>query len=119
MATSVTLADLQAAAQERWGDFRIEDIDVTLRHALRLSEADRKKLADLFEEHTSSDEDDDDPDGSKLLGRMRAIVEIVAEDKAQAKRLLDAFGGDATLIVVLVEQYMEATQLGEASDSEN
>lgn len=113
MATSVTLADLQAAAQERWGDFVIEDLDVTLRHALRLTDKDREKLAELFE---AEGEDENETD---LLTRMRAIVEIVAADKTQAKRLLDHLKDDPALLVIVVEQYMEATQLGEASDSEN
>lgn len=114
MATSVSLADLQAASQEKWGDFVIEDLGVTLRHALRLSKAERKKLSQLQDAESDGDEDEE-----VVLNRLRKTVEIVAQTPEQGKKLLAAVGDDVTLLATILEQYTEATQMGEASDSEN
>lgn len=117
MATSVTLADLQAAAQERWGDYVIEDLGVTLRHALRLSKKERAALAEL---QGSEDEDEDDgEDDEDVVDRIEKTITLLAATPAQGEKLLEAVGGDATILIALMEQYQEATQLGEASDSEN
>ena len=114
--TNVTLADLQDAAQKKWGDLVIEDLGVTLRHALRLSKADRKKLSKLQEVEEGDEANEDE---EVVLNRLRKTVEIVAQTPEQAKVLLDAVGDDVTLLATVLEQYTEATQMGEASDSEN
>lgn len=118
MAT-LSLGEIQKAAQEEFGDLVITDVngvDVTLRHALRLSREDRKALAALDAENAEDGEDEDD-DG--VMTRYKEVLRIAATNEEQAEALLDAIGDDPTLLVVTVKQYMEKTQLGEASGSES
>lgn len=116
MATSVTLKDLQAASQERWGDYVIEDLGVTLRHALRLSEEERTTLAAL---QSKEEEEGEGAEEGDVVQRITDTIRLLASDPKSADALLKAIGGDITVLVTIMEQYAEATQLGEASDSEN
>lgn len=115
MATSVTLADIQAASQEEWGDYVIEDLGVTLRHALRLSKEEREALHAL----QGGEDGEDDEDAADIVDRLAETFRLLASTPAQGEKLLKAAGGDATVLLTLMKQYQEATQLGEASDSES
>ena len=103
---SFTLADIQAAADKKYGPVTITlegDDVVTLTNPLRLSKANRDKLQAL---------DDEDDVEIKLTGVIKAVA-----SQADAKRLLAAVGGDLATLAQIVTDWQEATQVGEASPS--
>jgi len=104
---SISLADIRKAADQKYGPYIVSDVDdkgdVTLLSPIRLSKAKRSKLAGLNEDESLDDEQ-----------RAQEVVKIAAKTPTDAKRLLDAFDGDFAQLVILVERYGKASQVGEA-----
>lgn len=114
MATKFTLKDIHEAAEKKFGNLEIEVSDgstVVLRNALRLGENERKDLVEIQETL-----DDDDADQVDV---MRKIILKVSENETAGKKLLQDLGSDMTLLATVMNQYTEATQLGEASPSQD
>lgn len=111
MANTLTLDDIRAAAEAKYGslDIDIGSITVKLLNPLRLT---RKKRDALITVQNQLNEEGADQE--KLL---REALMLVAETPDQAKALLKAIGDDLALLVTIFEQYVERTQLGEASAS--
>lgn len=100
----ITLADIQEAADKKYGPLVIEGIeggDVTLVNPLRLPKKKRQAMTAL----DGSDGDVDDK-----------LVEIVrlAASKGDADRLLKAVGDDLAALAEIMADYMGAAQVGEA-----
>lgn len=109
--SNVTLADIKAAADAKFGATVIEitdDTSVTLVNALRLSKEKRKEM--------SATQSDDDAD---IVDRMEKLIRIVAKTEAQGDALVEAAGHDAAILIEIVTAYTGGTQTGEASSSES
>jgi tail assembly protein len=107
---SITLADIQAAADKKYGPLVIElpDGNVELTNPIRLSKDKRKALADL---------DAADADGEVDVDEKVAACIKLAAKPADAKRLLAALGGDLAQLKEVIEQWSASSQPGEASPS--
>ena len=105
----VTLADIQAAADAKYGPLVIEDLNVTLVNALRLPKEKRQRLAKL--------QDLIDGDEGNADQHLMDAVRLVAATQDDADRLLSAAGEDLGLIAAVFEMYAEGTQVGEVSPS--
>lgn len=112
MAT-ISLTDIQEAAQERYADLEVETGDDTLVlvNALRLSKANRKKLFALLDKEDEAE----DAAPEDIEDVFDDVFKIVAS-KAHAATLI---GYDAPVKATIFENYTKATQVGEASSSEN
>lgn len=112
MAT-ISLEEIQADAQERYGDLNIETGTETLvlRNALRLSKEARAELFGLFDKR----EENEDAPAEDIEDVFDDVLRLVAS-KAHAAKLLKY---DAPTKAVIFERYSKATQAGEASSSEN
>lgn len=108
-----TLADIRAAAEKKYGDFPVElgpgDV-VVLRNALRLSKSERAALKRAQESMKAEDADE------QVL--LEDCIRIVAAP-GQGQRLVDAIGGDLTVLAETFSKYAEGTEAGEASGSES
>lgn len=104
---SITLADIQAAADRKYGPLLIDLGDggdpIELPNPLRLTKAKRDKLAAL----------DDEGDVDE---RLAEIVKIAARP-ADAKRLLAVVGDDLPMLAEIVNNWTSSAQVGEASPS--
>ena len=105
----ITLADIRDAAEKKFGPLVIEGVDggdVELLNPARLSKDKRAKLKDVV-----ADEELDEQD------RLEQIVKVTAKTAADAKRLLSAVGDDLGVMAVILENYNQGSQMGEASPS--
>lgn len=102
---SITLADIQAAADRKYGPLVVDlgDRKVELVNPIRLSKEKRDKLTSI----------DDQTDVDKKLA---AIVRLACSP-ADAKALLAAVGSDLAALAEIVSQWTQAAQVGEASPS--
>lgn len=122
MGTKVTIAQLQADAEELFGDYEVEfgaGKVLVLRPLLRLTEkeqADATKLEGKFTRLLNGDVETTD---ALRDGRTAAqqLLRLLAKTKTQADAFIRAHGHDIVLIVTLFKGYREATQPGEAKDS--
>ena len=116
MSFTVTLDDINNAAEKRFGNVEIpldESTTVVLRNPLRLSEEERDQLTGLQD---SANEAEEDQDQSKYFEEMLLIV---GDSKTKVRRLIDSFDGDLTKLVAVVQLYQEYAQMGEASPSQD
>lgn len=113
-----TLDDIRAAAEKKYGNFKVEiggGEVVELRNALRLAKDERKELNRLQSDLDQDGEDEDADQGDS----MAKVLRLVASDTKQADKLIAAIGDDLTVLAELFSQYVEATQPGEASGSQD
>lgn len=115
---AITLDSIREAADRKFASY---DIDlgsgqvVKLRNPLRLGKAEREAFLGLQEELEAVG---GDIDGQLEL--LKKIITLTADPKAApAGTLLAALGDDAALITEVVNGYMEAQSVGEASTSES
>src|SRR5664279_1960245 len=108
MATQVTLADIFAAAEKKYGDYEITDFDVRLRPLLRLSADERDELQTL----TTAPEDDSEEEPRKIEDQLREIIMLVADNKVGAEKLLEAVGERLDVLTTIQQNWMEKTQTG-------
>src|SRR3954468_15735168 len=102
---SITLADIQAAADKKYGPLVVDlgGKKVEMRNPLKLSKADRAKLAEL-------DSEDDVEEKLASIVRMACMA-------ADAKALLAAVGDDLPVLAEIVKEWTGSAQVGEASPS--
>lgn len=114
MAT-IELSDIQAEAQERFGDLRIEAGDdvIVLTNPLRL---DRQARSDLFSLFEKKEERDEDGASAEDVEDVFESVFTLVSSKAHAAKLNKL---DAPVKSLIFEKYMKVSQAGEASGSEN
>lgn len=99
---SFTLADIQAAADKKYGPMVIDlgDSKVELVNPIRMSKDKRDKLTAL----------DTEEDVDKKLA---AIVRLACSQR-DAKALLDAVGSDLGALAEIVTEWSKSSQVGEA-----
>lgn len=111
---SVTLADIQAAADAKYGPYVIDMGDgqtCTLLNAFRLPKDKRKKVMALQDLQAEDPENVDD--------HLMDMVRLTAKSTADSTRLLKAVGSDLGLLAEILDGYGKASELGEASASES
>lgn len=103
---SITLADIQAAADKKYGPLVVDlgDRKVEMRNPLRLPKVKRDQLAAL------------DGDDSDVDAKLASIVKIACS-AADAKALLAAVGDDLPALAEIVSEWTGSAQVGEASPS--
>jgi tail assembly protein len=117
VATVVGLDEIREDAQRQFGDLDVTLPDgetVRLRHALRLSKADRKRLAQLGEQVANAAETEDE---DALVAACGKVLTLVADSKDGARALLAAIKGDLMTLMGLIKRYQEVCQLPESSRS--
>ena len=102
---SITLADIQAAADKKYGPLVVDlgDKKVELVNPIRLSKEKRDRLTTLDEE-TDVDK------------KLASIVRLACTPQ-DAKALLAAVGNDLASLAEIVTEWSKAAQVGEASPS--
>lgn len=110
--STITLASIREAAERKYGNCVVDlgDGSVTLRNVLRLSKDERGAFKDA-----QNAMKDDDADEVALLEQCLLLV----AEPGKGQPLVDAIGGDLTLLAEVFSQYAEATEVGEASRSED
>lgn len=112
MANAITLDDIRAAAEAKYGSTDIqldEHTTVKLLNPLRMPKARRDALRAL-----QGRLGEDDADQEALLSEALLLV---AETPAKGKKLITALDGDLGLLAQVFQTYSEGTQVGEASPS--
>lgn len=125
-----TLADIQAAADAKFGDCRIAlggDETVVLRNGLRMPKEERRELTALQKRLDALQSDDDDVQASEMrpdedqadaMTRLvRDILSLVADDKAAATTMLSRIGDNLPTLLQVLTEYGQVAQPGEASPS--
>lgn len=122
MSNSIGLDEIRQEAEHQFGDLDItlpNGQTVRLRHTLRLSKPDRKRLAELgkligqvADENTAHTDTED-----TLLAAIGDVLVLVAETKTAGRALLSAIKGDLLTLMGVFRKYQETCQLPEASRS--
>jgi Mycobacteriophage tail assembly protein len=110
---SITLSDIQQAADKKFGDFEIHlpsgDI-VSFAPALRLPKESRRKLAVALDVEKRAEVDNDDD----LYDVYKDIFRISQRQADGFDKLAAAVGDDPAVWDELTEEFMKDSQAGEA-----
>lgn len=111
MSNMLTLDDIRAAAEAKYGslDIKLADVTVRLLNPLRMSKKNRDALMAVQERLG-----EDNVDQEALI---KEALTLVAENGPQAKALLKEIGDDLAAMATTFERYVGGTQAGEASAS--
>lgn len=117
----VMLADVVKAADAKYGPFVLglgDDSEVTLLNGARIEKEKRKRLIALQKEQKAlQDAGDVNPDQEESF--LYELVRLIAASDDDAQRLLNATAHDFALLAEVIDQYSEATQVGEALPSQS
>ena len=126
MSNIFKLDDIIAAANEFYANFPVDLGDgqapVILRNVLQLSEDERKAIAAKDDDEDDTPENPDEvseAEAPTVLERLREQVRMVADSPEGAERLIARIGDNLAHFMYLIKQYNEATQMGEASPSDD
>jgi tail assembly protein len=112
MANAISLDDIRASAEAKYGstDITLSDGTLTrLLNPLRMPKAKRTALGTL--------QDKLDEDGVDQEAVLREALTLVASSPARAQALLDEIGDDLAMLATVFETYSRGAQVGEASPS--
>ncbi len=112
--SSVSLADIRAAADAKYGPFIITGIDggdVVFLNAIRLSKDARAAVTAKQAELNAAGADTDTD------ALIRELLTLLAEHAPDVDRLYTALGDDQALILQVLQDYAGSSQLGEVSSS--
>ncbi|MFI5840546.1 phage tail assembly protein [Catenuloplanes sp. NPDC051500] len=112
MSNAITLDDIRAAAERKYGstDITIAEGEVVrLLNPLRLPKTRRDELSKL--------QDKLGEDGADQAALLADAIRLVAESETRARKLLDAVGEDLAVLAQIFEAYSAGTRVGEASPS--
>lgn len=90
--------------------------EVTLRNLLRLDATKRREVTALLK--SVQRDGDESVDADEVLASMHKVLEIVADDVKSGKALTKALAGDLTVTMEVIHLWTEATQPGEAENSD-
>lgn len=110
-----TLADLDAAIEREYAPLRFQagDEEFVLRSLMRV---DRKQRAAVIAKMETLE--DDDVDENVVIDAVQFVMKTVCADGKGAK-LVKLLGDDTVRYMKLLTMWTEATQPGEAKDSQN
>ena len=114
----VSLNQVNAEADERYGPFIVEDVpggDVTLRNIIRCTENEIDQVSKLDGRMKEAQKNSN---VGAALACARELIALVA-DGQDGKRLLDEIGEDPAKVMFVLELWAEATQAGEALRSDS
>lgn len=119
--TDITLEDIKAAADKKYASLKIGlgEHTIELRNALRLSEDERDRVSELQDELSGEDDEGNKIEGRSQTPVLEDMLRTLCATEGQGNKLVDALGGDLTLLAETFESYKEKTQLGEASPSQD
>ncbi|WP_079378648.1 phage tail assembly protein [Mycobacteroides chelonae] len=128
MSNVFTLDSFREEVEREFAPFKLqitEDVTLTLRNLIRIPETKRKKAFSLIEEmqDVKASDSSDISDSGDSLDLAAAIglqlIPLVADNESVANELVEAIRDDVPLIMKVLEGWMEATQVGEATSSES
>jgi hypothetical protein len=111
---SITLSDIQQAADKKYGDFQITLPDaqiVSFVPALRLPKESRRKLAAAFDVEKRVNGDEPDLD---LYDIYKDVFRVSARQTDAFTKLEEVVGDDPAVWEELAKAFMQDTQAGEA-----
>ena len=114
-----TLDKIRQAAEAKFGNMDIEfgDETVTLLNPLRLSKEDRAAFAKIGDQMSGDEEEGEDE--ADQVAIFEEALRLAAADKAAVEKLIEAIGGDLTVLSEVFSEYVAVTQAGEASASQS
>ena len=115
---AISLDQINTEVENRYAPFVIEDVpggDVVLRHAIRLAKSERAQLTELNAELEKVRQSGD---VEAALDFSRKVVCLLSVGDG-GSRLIDVIGEDAAKLTYVLQAYAEATQMGEALNSES
>lgn len=115
----VTLADIQAAADKKYGDYviELEDGKVALPSLLRLPPAKRAEFMAVAEEIKGTSEALKADPGADVAAPLERALRAATRTKRDGDRLIKACGGDPAVLMEIFGSYARATQPGEVPAS--
>lgn len=124
MGTRKTLAQLQADADKRYGNYEIEISEncvAVLLPILRLPDDKHDHIHELLARINALQEAPSGEDTKGRTAQLRATVHeffrTVAQTKKPVDELLKRTGDDLGFLLTLIEDFVESSQVGEASPS--
>jgi len=111
---SITLNDIQSAADKKFGDFEVVLPDgetVTFIPALRLPKETRRKLGKAFDIEARAAEEGNDDD---MFDVYKDVFRITQRHAGDFDKLEKAVGDDPAVWEELSTSFMQDTQAGEA-----
>ena len=117
MSNSFTLDDLRAEVEREFAPVQITlagGTVVTLKHLLRLPRKTRDKVVDTLKVLETKDGEEQDVDA--MIDAAESVLKMVSDNGPALVKELD---GDVTLVMRVLERWMQATQPGEASPSDS
>lgn len=119
MATNVySLETLREDAERKFAPISIalkDGTEVVLSNVMRLGKTHRKEVLALLKSGKEKAEDDAADD---TLDNMLRVIELVAKETPKGKRLVREIGDDLAVASSIIGYWAEATQLGEAENSD-
>jgi hypothetical protein len=115
LSNSFTLDDLRAEVEREYAPLEITLSDgstVTLKHLLRLPKKTRDKVVDTLK--ALETKEGDDPDVDVMVDAATQVLKLVADNGTGLVKELD---GDVTLVMRVLERWMQMSQPGEAAPS--
>ena len=103
---NLDLDALRAEANNKYKNLVVRG--VVFRGLMRVSKDERERFNEMMAARKVSEERAD------VTEFYRDMLMLVAEDKAEAEKLLEDIGEDAAVLDTLVSLYFERTQAGEA-----
>lgn len=116
---SYTLDQLRSDVEKRFTPFEIQvsdDYSVKLANLVRVGKEKREEIGVLLEKLDPKDADASEED---IRESAEGIFRLLADDAKAAETLIEKLDGDVALLIGLLEKWMEATGLGEASSSQS
>lgn len=119
MSKRFTLDDIHAAAEKKYGStwLDLDGGEVELVNVLRLPKEKRKVIMNIASESKKNEGETTDLD--KTHADLLAGLVAACRTSAQEKILKDNIGHDTTYVVEVFSLYMEETEVGEASPSQD
>lgn len=119
MANVFTLDSLRESLEKKYAPtvIGLGDQEVTLQNLLRLPKTKRTKASTLLKSMKRG-EGEEPIDTDELLEVMKTVIETVATDAKAGKALTREIGDDLSLASEVIHMWSEATQAGEASNSD-
>ena len=109
--------DLRAEVEREFAPVEVtlhDGTTVTLRNLLRLPKKTRDKVVDTLKALETKEGEDQDVDA--MVDAATAVLKMVSDNGAALVKELD---GDVTLIMRVLERWMQTTQPGEATPSDS
>ncbi len=116
-----TLSDIKAAAERKYSStvYVLSDgTECVLPNLLNLDEKVGNKVEKALKDLSATGDDDEKGDVSSVRTAASTVLRLVAGER-NGDKILDELGGSLASIITLIEEWSSASQVGEASPSDN